>query len=56
VSPPGHFRRFISREEIIKRLENYLEELKAEETGVLERIAELKGQGGKGQINETEAE
>lgn len=35
-------RRFISKEEIIDRLQEYLKQLKAEATGVEERIAELK--------------
>ena len=36
------FRRFISRDEIISRLEEYLKNLQAEAKGVEERIAELK--------------
>jgi hypothetical protein len=35
-------RRFISNEEIIARLEEYLEQLRAETAGVEERIAEFK--------------
>ncbi|MFH1638836.1 MAG: hypothetical protein ABIB93_00730 [Chloroflexota bacterium] len=42
--PFGH-RRFISREEVIARLEEYLKNLRAEATAVEERITELK-QGG----------
>ncbi len=38
----GFGRRFISREEIITRLEEYLKQLQAEAKGVEERIAELK--------------
>ena len=37
----GH-RRFISKEEVITHLEEYLKQLKAEATGVEEHIAELK--------------
>ena len=37
----GH-RRFISKEEVIAHLEEYLKQLKAEATGVEEHIAELK--------------
>jgi len=36
------FRRFISRDEIIPRLEEYLKQLQAEAKGVEERIAELR--------------
>lgn len=36
------FRRFISRDEIISRLEEYLKQLQDESKGVKERIAELK--------------
>jgi len=36
------FRRFISRDEKIPRLEEYLKQLQAEAKGVEERIAELK--------------
>ncbi len=36
------FRRFISRDEIISRLEEYLKNLQAEAKGVEERLAELK--------------
>ena len=39
--PFGH-RRFISKEEVITQLEEYLKQLKAEAAGVEERIAELK--------------
>ena len=35
-------RRFISKEEIITRLEEYLKQLRAEAVGVEERITELK--------------
>jgi hypothetical protein len=35
-------RRFISKEEIITRLEEYLKQLRAEAVGVEERIAEIK--------------
>ncbi|MBA7635341.1 hypothetical protein ES703_42942 [subsurface metagenome] len=35
-------RRFISKEEVITQLEEYLKQLKAEAAGVEERIAELK--------------
>ena len=38
----GFRRRFIPREEIIARLEEYLKQLHAEAKGVEERIAELK--------------
>ena len=41
----GFGRRFISREEIIARLENYKKQLEAETKGVEEHIAELKKQG-----------
>jgi hypothetical protein len=40
-------RRFISKEEIITCLEEYLKQLKAEATGVEERIAEFKKTGRK---------
>lgn len=39
---PGFGRRFISKGEVIARLEEYLSQLKAEATGVEEHIAELK--------------
>jgi hypothetical protein len=38
----GFRRRFIPREEIIARLEEYLKQLQAETKGVGERLAELK--------------
>lgn len=38
----GFHRRFISREEIAARLEEYLKQLQAEVKGVEERLAELK--------------
>ena len=38
----GFHRRFVSREEIISKLEEYLKQLQAEAKGVEERIAELK--------------
>jgi hypothetical protein len=38
----GFHRRFISQEEILARLENYLKQLQAEAKGVEERLAELK--------------
>lgn len=38
----GFHRRFIPREEIIARLEEYLKQLQAEAKGVEERLAELK--------------
>jgi hypothetical protein len=38
-------RHFISREEIITRLEEYLKQLQAEAKGVEERIAEMKKRG-----------
>ena len=38
-------RHFISREEIITRLEEYLKQLQAEAKGVEERIAEMKKKG-----------
>jgi hypothetical protein len=38
-------RHFISREEIITRLEEYLKQLQAEAKGVEERIAEMKETG-----------
>ncbi len=41
----GFGRRFISRDEIIGRLEEYLKELQAEAKGVQEHIAELKRKG-----------
>ena len=39
---PGFGRRFISKGEVIARLEEYLNQLKAEASGVEEHIAELK--------------
>ena len=39
------FRRFVSRDEIISRLEEYLKELQAEAKAVEERIAEIKKRG-----------
>lgn len=39
---PGFERHFISKEEIIAKLEEYLKQLKAEVKGVEERIAEFK--------------
>ena len=39
------FRRFISRDEIISRFEEYLRQLQAEAKGVKERIAEIKKEG-----------
>ena len=39
---PRFGRRFISNEEVIAGLEEYLEQLRAEASGVEERIAELK--------------
>ena len=41
----GFHRRFISQEEIVSRLEEYLKQLQAEAKGVEERIAELKKKG-----------
>ena len=41
----GFGRRFINRDEIIGRLEEYLKELQGEAKGVEERIAELKRKG-----------
>ena len=41
----GFHRRFISQEEIVARLEDYLKQLQAEAKGVEERIAELKKKG-----------
>jgi hypothetical protein len=38
----GFNRRFISREEVVNRLEEYLKQLQAEAKGVEDRIAELK--------------
>jgi|WetSurMetagenome_2_1015567.scaffolds.fasta_scaffold1105791_2 hypothetical protein len=38
----GFHRRFVSREEVITRLEEYLKQLQAEAKGVEERIAEMK--------------
>ncbi|MFH0768291.1 MAG: hypothetical protein V1932_01830 [Chloroflexota bacterium] len=38
----GFHRRFVSREEIAARLEEYLKQLQAEAKGVEERISELK--------------
>ena len=38
----GFHRRFVSRDEIISKLEEYLKQLQAEAKGVEERIAELK--------------
>lgn len=38
----GFHRRFVSHEEIILKLEEYLKELQAEAKGVEERLAELK--------------
>ncbi len=40
------FRRFISRDEIISRLEEYLKQLQAEAKGVEERIAGLRKEEG----------
>lgn len=42
LGPGPGFRRFISREEVITNLEEYLKQLKAELAGVEERISELK--------------
>jgi hypothetical protein len=39
-----HWRRFLTREEKIKRLEEYREYLQQEAAGVAERIEELKKQ------------
>ena len=41
----GFQRRFVSREEVISRLEEYLKQLRAEAKGVEEHIAELKKKG-----------
>ncbi len=41
----GFQRRFVSREEIIPELEEYLKQLQAEAKGVEERIVELKKEG-----------
>jgi hypothetical protein len=41
----GYERRFLTREEKIKRLEDYKEYLEQETAGITERIAELKKQG-----------
>lgn len=41
----GFHRRFVSREEVINNLEEYLKQLQAEAKGVEERIAELKTKG-----------
>ena len=41
----GFGRRFISREEIIARLEEYLKQLQSEAKGVEEHISELKKKG-----------
>ena len=41
----GFHRRFISREEIVNRLGEYLKQLQAEAKGVEERIAELNKEG-----------
>lgn len=41
----GFHRRFISQEEIVARLEDYLKQLQAEAKGVEERITELKKKG-----------
>ena len=38
----GFHRRFISQEEIVARLEDYLKQLQAEAKGVEEKMAELK--------------
>jgi hypothetical protein len=38
-------RHFISREEIVSQLEEYLKQLQAETKGVEERIAEMKKRG-----------
>jgi hypothetical protein len=38
----GFHRRFVSREDVVNRLEEYLKQLQAEAKGVEERIAELK--------------
>jgi hypothetical protein len=38
-------RRFPTREEIVKKLEEYLKQLRAEARGVEERLAELRKEG-----------
>ena len=43
-------RRFVSREEVINNLEEYLKQLQAEANGVEERIAELKKKGESPQV------
>ncbi len=40
----GHRRQFPTRDEIIRDMENYLQQIKAEAQGVEERIAELRKQ------------
>ena len=45
----GFRRRYISREEIIARLEEYQKQLQAEAKGVQERITEMKKEGGQQQ-------
>jgi hypothetical protein len=42
----GFQRRYISRDEVINRLGEYLKQLQAEAKGVEERIAEMKEHGG----------
>lgn len=42
---PGFGRHFLSRDEIIARLEEYQKQLQAEAKGVEEHIAELKKKG-----------
>ena len=43
------WRRFVSREEVTARLEEYLKQLQTEEKAVSERIEELKKKGESGQ-------
>ena len=43
------WRRFVSREEVTARLEEYLKQLQTEEKAVSERIEELKKKGEFGQ-------
>ena len=43
---PGHpLRRFLTREEVVQELEEYLKQLTDEAKGVEERIAELRKEG-----------
>ena len=49
MSGVAPWRRFVSREEVTARLEEYLKQLQTEEKAVSERIEELKKKGEFGQ-------